>query len=244
MTKERKIFFTDIGEVRIKKRKGSRRMSIRINSGGIVSVNIPFFVSYKEAEKFLLSKTEWVKQHQEKIEEGKRNREIFTESNVPATGYHEFIISRKALSRPSRKYSAGLCEIFFPVETEIDSPEAQAYIRACIIETYRREAKVVLVNRCRELADIHDFSIKDIKIKKMKSRWGSCSSKGNINLNLFLMALPRRLSDYVILHELVHTRHMNHSKLFWNELERILENSRQLSREMRKYGYLLTSLDD
>jgi predicted metal-dependent hydrolase len=70
----------------------------------------------------------------------------------------------------------------------------------------------------------------------MKSRWGSCTAKNSINLNSWLMMLPEHLSDYIILHELVHTRHRNHSQDFWNTLDQHLQGrSRELRKELRRY---------
>ena len=243
MSKERIVFLTDIGEVKLKKRKGSRRMSIRINPEGNVSMIVPYFLSFTEAEKFLLTKLNWVKTKLFEINDKKPPRIVYSEDNLPGTKFHEILITRTSSEKLKRKFSQSLCEIFVPQVKALKSPEIQDYIKSTLIEVYRREAKVILVNRCKILAAEHGFNIKDVKVKKMKSRWGSCSSKGNINLNIFLMAVPEEISDYVILHELVHTRVLNHSIRFWSELQKILPDAKNLSREIRKYSSLLTSLD-
>lgn len=94
----------------------------------------------------------------------------------------------------------------------------------------------MLVGRLQELARIHHFDYKKVSIKNQKTKWGSCSSKNRINLNINLVRLPAQLRDYVILHELVHTRIKNHSKEFWAELDKTLGGSaRELARTLRKY---------
>jgi predicted metal-dependent hydrolase len=94
----------------------------------------------------------------------------------------------------------------------------------------------MLVGRLQELAGIHHFDCRKVSIKNQKTKWGSCSSKNRINLNINLVRLPDQLRDYVILHELVHTRIKNHSKEFWAELDKTLgSGARELARELKKY---------
>lgn len=90
------------------------------------------------------------------------------------------------------------------------------------IESLRRQAKAELPARLAELADRYDFLYNRVTIKHNATNWGSCSSKGNINLNLTIMRLPRVLQDYVLLHELCHLRHQDHSHGFHLLLEHVL----------------------
>ncbi|MBN1293690.1 MAG: M48 family metallopeptidase [Candidatus Latescibacteria bacterium] len=100
----------------------------------------------------------------------------------------------------------------------------------------RTEAKRKLVTRLNELAEHYDFTYNRVFIRNQKTRWGSCSSKKNINLNMKLAVLPDRLIDYVILHELVHLKIPNHSKEFWTALDRLVLNSKMLKAELRKFS--------
>jgi hypothetical protein len=96
--------------------------------------------------------------------------------------------------------------------------------------------QVVLFERLKELAAQHGFRYQNAGIRNQKTRWGSCSSKNNISLNIHLLNLPDHLRDYVILHELVHTEHKNHSKRFWSRLDEVVDGkSKGLRKEMRKY---------
>ena len=76
-------------------------------------------------------------------------------------------------------------------------------------------------------------------VKKQKTRWGSCSEKKNINLNINLVRVPEELMDYAITHELVHTKELNHSAQFWALLEKFIKNARDLDRELKKYSFFL-----
>ena len=89
------------------------------------------------------------------------------------------------------------------------------------------------------LAGEHGFKYNKVTIRAQKTRWGSCSPKNNISLNIKLVLLPETLLDYVILHELVHTRIHNHSKKFWTELDKYVKNSKAMAKRLRTEGMIL-----
>jgi predicted metal-dependent hydrolase len=98
------------------------------------------------------------------------------------------------------------------------------------------QAMNTLISRLEELAKIHNFKYARVSIRNQKTKWGSCSAKNNISLNINLARLPDELRDYVISHELVHTRFKNHSKKFWAELDKVVGRSaKELSKKLRKY---------
>lgn len=101
------------------------------------------------------------------------------------------------------------------------------------------EAKKIINTRVKELAEQHGFSYQRVTVRRQKTRWGSCSGSNNLSLNIKLVELPQELMDYVILHELVHTRVRNHSGEFWSTLDEYTDGR---SREYRKKlaGYSLT----
>ena len=100
----------------------------------------------------------------------------------------------------------------------------------------RSDAKKILVRRLNEISNDTGLSYNKVSIRNQKTRWGSCSSLNNISLNIKLIALPPRLMDYVIFHELVHTVERNHSKKFWNLLNKYLPKSNQLNKELNNYA--------
>jgi len=101
------------------------------------------------------------------------------------------------------------------------------------------EAKKKIINRLDELARLHGFAYNRVYVRNLKSRWGSCSHKNNISLNLKLIALPEEVLDYVILHELVHTRVKNHGDDFWQELDRHSVDARALNLSLQQYNAML-----
>lgn len=97
------------------------------------------------------------------------------------------------------------------------------------------KAREKIVYRLKLLAMEHGFTYSRLTIRNQKTRWGSCSADNAISLNIQLARLPERLLDYVILHELVHTRIRGHGGDFWQELDRYVGDARRLRRELKNY---------
>jgi predicted metal-dependent hydrolase len=125
---------------------------------------------------------------------------------------------------------------------KIDRLERAAIEQGRLSRMDRKDARARLVRRLDELSDRHGFTYNRVFVKNQKTRWGSCSEKNNINLNVNLVRLPDELMDYTILHELVHTRVKSHCKRFWDELDRLVGESRKLDRKLSRYGVLLIGL--
>jgi len=125
------------------------------------------------------------------------------------------------------------------IKTNRQSMDLQLEKKNKLPEIDRKVARKILCRRIGELAQLHNFVYNRVSIRKQKTRWGSCSSKYNINLNMNLLHLPSELMDYVLLHELVHTRVKDHSKDFWDELNTVVPNARQIDKKLKDYQYCL-----
>ena len=104
---------------------------------------------------------------------------------------------------------------------------------------YKVQAKVYLVNRLAELASQFGYIYNKVSIRDAKTRWGSCSMKKNISLNWRLIKAPPHIIDYVILHELAHTVHFNHSKVFWSKLAQTFPEYREAKDWLKRFGKFL-----
>lgn len=103
----------------------------------------------------------------------------------------------------------------------------------------RREAERLLVSRTRELAARHGLAPARIHVRRQRSRWGSCSRRGTISLNWRLLHTPDFARDYVILHELMHLRELNHSPRFWALVEGVCPRRREAEAWLRRHAALL-----
>jgi predicted metal-dependent hydrolase len=108
-----------------------------------------------------------------------------------------------------------------------------------LTEIDRVEARKKLVSRLNELSGQHGFSYNKVFMRNQKTRWGSCSGKNNISLNMKLVRLPDEMIDYVLLHELVHTRIKNHTNEFWTELNRLVGDAKKIDRRLNEYKMMV-----
>ncbi len=100
----------------------------------------------------------------------------------------------------------------------------------------KTQAKSMLTGRFKYLAGKHGYTYNRVFIRNQKTRWGSCSHKNNISLNMKLATLPEELMDYVILHELVHTHRKDHSRAFWAEMDKLVGDGKKMSSRLKKHG--------
>jgi len=99
---------------------------------------------------------------------------------------------------------------------------------------HKERARDIVNLKIQKWNKFYNFSFNRIHIKRLRSRWGSCSSKGNLNFNYKIIFLPEELVDYIIVHELCHLEQMNHSKKFWDLVAKTIPDFLERSRELKK----------
>ncbi len=232
---EKIIHFDGVGNILIKHSKRAHHMNISIRPFAGARVSIPVGMSYQSAVRFVIERKLWINKHLAKMKELENMQTQFDENSSYSSMHHKLDLRKEERKSISVRLSRGKINVVYPIELNPDSNELQTEIRRGIERALKLEAKEYLPNKVKELAEKYGFNFNKLALKNIKSRWGSCSRKNNINLSIHLMRLPDHLINYVILHELVHTVHHNHSARFWNMLNSITGRAKSLDKELRKY---------
>lgn len=208
-------------------------MRLSIGPSGDVRVSLPYWIPYKVAEEFVKTKRDWVASHQQK------SSVLIEHGSYVGKSFRIYFNQEPAASAISSRVYHREIYITHPATVAASHQSVQTKAQAAGIRALKKEAERLLPNRLQSLADQHGFAFTSVGVKQLKSRWGSCSSSQEIVLNLFLMQLPWYLIDYVLLHELTHTKHMEHGPAFWRELESHLPNARLMRNEINTYQPVL-----
>ena len=135
------------------------------------------------------------------------------------------------------RQAPGHATVVCPPGTDFYRAERQAMLGRAIVEAMRKEVKRAVVPRLQEFSARTGITYSRSFVRQSHTNWGSCSSNGNINLSVFLMALPSRYIDYVLLHELCHRREMNHGPKFWALLDSFTGGqAKRLRKDMNEYA--------
>jgi len=218
-----------------KKNIKSKKLRIRITPKGGAVVTMPWFFPYCKAKAFAQEHLGWIRANLEKVEKFKKHTLVFDENTDFTTKNHRLVILKKDIKKSFASIKDSKICVNFSLADDILAEENQLKIRSAIIEAFRLEAKEYLPSRVELLANKFGLKYRDLTIKNLSSRWGSCSGRDNINLNLHLIRLPYELIDYVILHELAHTREKNHSAKFWQFLSKLMPEAIELNKKLKFY---------
>ena len=123
---------------------------------------------------------------------------------------------------------------------KIEESEITHYTEQDVVR-FREQTRKAVTERVAHYAPIVGVSYNRITIRAQRTRWGSCSSKGNLNFNCLLALVPPEVLDYVVVHELCHRKELNHSARFWKEVERVLPDYRVQEKWIHENGRKLTA---
>lgn len=224
-------------EIQFIKNERSKNYRINVEPFKAIQVSIPRYGTYKAAYEMVDEKLNWIKQARMKTSETEAKRTIFK----PGVDFKlidrelEFIPLSFSTKAIRSRLTQTKIKIYHAGDINFEDEANQEVIREVIEKALRVEAKKYLEPRLEYFANKFGFYYNRVVFKNAKTRWGSCSADNNINLSIHLIRLPKPLADYVILHELTHTKVKNHGKMFWAFLESVLPGARELDKELNNY---------
>jgi predicted metal-dependent hydrolase len=219
----------EFGEITLRRTSLSRNIRLKLDARGILSITLPKRAPLFLARQLLNDSRTNIRNSLAKL---RTNETTYQQGDIIGK-VHRLRIEQDDTVGYSHRLSKHELVVYTPAQAHPD--QVQQTIHDGIAKALRVQAKSYLPRRLKALADQHGFNYSKLRFSSAGTRWGSCSSEGTISLNIWLMQLPFELIDYVILHELSHTRHMNHSQDFWSELELFVPNYRELRRQLRQH---------
>lgn len=210
----KKIFsIPDIGDVHVYKRKGTKRVSLKLIAGSIKVIQ-PYWLPYQTGISFVKQHKEWLSEQQNSLNYSA------IESGQQIGKYHTIYFIPNRVNRTYVK--DGAINVYYAGNNRYDSHQIQINAKKAIKRALILEAKKLIPDRLELLSRNFDYEYTGLVIKPLKTRWGSCSSNQEIKINCYLMMMPWEVIDYVLLHELTHTEYLHHGKDFWDALHKFM----------------------
>jgi predicted metal-dependent hydrolase len=219
----------EFGRITLRRSAKASHVRIRVAPDGRLRASLPLY-----APTFLVKRLIKTSRSQLRAMLAEQTSEILFEHGMQIGKSHTLIIREASVRQPvATRHGQQIITSLPPGSTPQDA-DVVRIIRDAVIEALRIEAKSYLVKRLAYLANQGDFSYSKVRFSHASGRWGSCSSNGTISLNIALMKLPFELIDYVLVHELSHTIHMNHSTEFWSVVEEADPHYKAHRRDLKK----------
>ena len=220
--------------VKVERTQRSKTASLKVDAGEVVIV-VPKSLSIERVEQLVKDKHQWI-----------IDKILAYQASAPAS--EKQYVSGESFSYLGRNYRLklltgsyqnlklinGRLQLTLP-----NSPARSYFTRAALIAWYQRNAKRKFDEKVKRYAPTIGVEPKTVSIKSFKSRWGSCSAKGDVDFNWVVVMAPNRIVDYIVVHELCHLLHHDHSSLFWKAVERVLPDYKDSKEWLKVNGHKL-----
>ncbi|MFH1504038.1 MAG: SprT family zinc-dependent metalloprotease [Candidatus Omnitrophota bacterium] len=212
-------------------RTSRKTVALQIKPDGCLIVRAPFFVSKTRLNRVIFEKRFWILKKKELIE--RKNKAIVKKEFIPGEEFLYLGQKYKLYLSEIKKPNLILNNGFFLSKYYLGSREG------LFTSWYRENAYEKLKQRVNFYVSAGEASYNKINITSAQYRWGSCSSRGNLNFSWRLIMAPLEIIDYVVVHEIAHLRERNHSKSFWNIVKIMYPNYQKSRKWLKDNGHLL-----
>ena len=210
-------------------RSKRKTLSLQINSNAKLIVRAPNRLSVKKIEQFIDEKSNWIEKKSTSIDAKKPQKHSYIEAEKFLYLGIEYSLNVNTSHTKGLSFDGKMFSLNVGGEKEF-------------LTWYKAAFKKVALPRLDYYADLYQLNYQQVRLKTQKTLWGSCSGVNNINLNYLLIMAPMSVIDYVIVHELAHTKIKNHSKDFWQLVESILPKYKASKSWLKNNGYKLHNL--
>lgn len=201
----------------------ARRLTARVHVGGRVEIVVPVGVGARTVRDFVHRFTPW-------IDRKVAAMQSYAEPAAAVPAHIEFLFTQERFAvhwQPAARSRISLHGADLSLEAP-DDARARGLLQAWLKQAAGERLSPALLKLARDL----EFCVQRVVIRSQRTRWGSCSTRGTVSLNCSLVFLPAEVVRYLFLHELAHTRHMNHSAAFWRLVESLEPDYRRLDRQL------------
>lgn len=207
-------------------RSNRKTVSLIINREGELVVRAPKNIAKRQIDLLVGQKQDWIVLAKQKAEQNKaRKSEFFVSDGILALFGEEKRVIFDAQEQPFYSQTDS-CFHLVPAQEEQLRRQAET--------VYRRLARVCIEQKVRDYAQMLQVTPTAVRINGAKTRWGSCSGKNSLNFSWRLMLAPEPCVDYVVVHELCHILHHDHSPAFWQEVERVVPDRKLRQQQLKE----------
>lgn len=221
----------EFGPVRIKRLSRSKSIRVRVQAGGQLTATMPKLAPVMLLRHLIDSSRPALRKAMADM--AAAAPPVYKHGDTVGAS-HQIVQKTGAVSSAKRR--GQIIEWVVSRDSDSSSPTNQDMVRKAVRKALDAESKAYLPRRLSYLALEGGFSYSSVRYSNAKGRWGSCNSRGVISLNVALMNLPKELIDYVLVHELSHTRHLNHSQSFWQTVESYYPDYKMARKSLKHYS--------
>lgn len=220
---------TEFGAITLRRSRLARNVRLTLDARGVISISLPMRAPLRVAQQLLNESRHNLRQT---ISALKINQPIYRAGDKIGK-----VHTLRFITQDNNAYNHRLTkkELIIALPTDAAPAQVQQTIHQGIAKALRAQAKAYLPRRLETLANIHGFTYQKLRFSSAGTRWGSCSNQHTISLNIWLMQLPFELIDYVLIHELCHTKIMNHSPTFWDLVAQRCPDYKQYRRQLKRF---------
>lgn len=235
--------------VEVQRKAFRRRISLRLRPGEPLLVQAARLTSLSFICEFIESRREWIESHLHRFVEQDRElppRGWIFGASYPLLGEDLVLrLSPTPLKKAFVSHDERFLNLHWPLGTAFAENSSTQKIKQQLLRTYfRQQGEKILTSKTQQWAEQMQLRPQSLKFSAAQTRWGSCNSKGRLMLNWRLIVFRPEILDSVVVHELAHLKHLNHSAEFWNLVHQHLPAEPQLSKELRESQRLVEFLSE